>query len=151
MAISQNTALFSILGTIYGGDGVQTFALPNLQGRAPMHWGTVSGLPSTVVGETMGQASVTLLTSNLPPHSHAAYGQQIGTGTTRSPTPDANSFLSNCTAGNQLYDSTTPVVNAQFAPNAISPSGGSLPHDNMQPYLALNFCIAQYGVYPSRP
>lgn len=150
LSISQNTALFSILGTTYGGDGQVTFALPNLQGQAPMHWGTTPNLPTTYLGEYQGMSSVTLLVSEIPSHTHTATAQQSGSGTTRTAIPSADTFLSNATAGNQVYDSTSPLINAMFSPNAISPTGGTHPHDNMQPYLALNLCIAVEGVFPAR-
>lgn len=83
LSISQNTALFSILGTTYGGDGQVTFALPNLQGQAPMHWGTTPNLPTTYLGGYQGMSSVTLLVSEIPSHTHTATAQQSGSGTTR--------------------------------------------------------------------
>jgi microcystin-dependent protein len=150
MAITQNTALFSILGTIYGGNGQTTFALPNLQGQGPMHWGSTGGLPSTVIGEVQGMSDVTLLITNLPAHTHAAMAAIPTGSSTRSAIPDATTYLSAASAGEDVYDTTTPVINAPFAPQAISPAGGSLPHENMQPYLALNFCVAIAGVYPAR-
>lgn len=150
LSIAQNTALFSIIGTTYGGNGQTTFALPNLQGQGPMHWGSTGGLPTTVIGELQGSTSVTLLLSNLPQHGHAAIAAQAGSGATRTSIPDAASFLSNATAGNQLWDSTSPLINAPFSGNALSVTGGNHSHENQQPYLALNFCIAVEGVFPSR-
>ena len=150
LAITQNTALFSILGTIYGGNGQTTFALPNLQGQAPMHWGTTAGQPQTVIGETMGVSDVTLLITNLPAHTHTASAAATTSTSTRTAAPDAASFLAGATATELVWDSTTPLVNAPFAPQAISATGGNLPHENMQPYLALNMCIAIQGVFPSR-
>ena len=150
LSIAQNTALFSILGTTFGGDGRTTFALPNLQGQAPMHWGTTSGLPTTVLGEDQGAPTMTLLFSEMPVHTHTAVAMSTTTGATRTAIPDYMSYLAGATAGNAAYDSTTPVINASFAQTAISAAGGSQPHDNMQPYLALNLCIAVEGVFPSR-
>jgi len=150
LSIAQNTALFSILGTTYGGDGRVTFALPNLQGQAPMHWGQTGSLPPTDIGEMQGTSQVTLLTMQLPAHTHAATVLSTGAGATRTAIPNTNSFISTATAGNAAYDSTTPVINAPFAPQAISITGGSQSHENMQPYLALNICIAVEGVFPSR-
>ena len=149
MAIQQNPALFSIIGTTYGGNGTTNFALPDLQGQAPMHWGTTGGLPPTVLGEVQGVSSVTLLVSNLPQHTHAAIAA-AGTSATHTAIPDANSYLSNSTQGDSLWDSTAPVINAPFYPLAIGMTGGSQAHDNMQPYLTLNYCIAVEGVFPSR-
>lgn len=150
LSISQNTALFSILGTTYGGNGQTTFALPNLQGQAPMHWGTTGGLPATVIGEAQGSSAVTLFFSEIPAHTHFAVAQQAGTGTTRTAIPDSASFLSAATQGDSLYDTTAPVLTTPFAPNTISTAGGNQPHDNMQPYLALNICIAVEGAFPAR-
>lgn len=148
LSITQNTALFSIIGTTYGGNGQTTFALPDLQGQVPMHWGTTGGLPSTVLGEVQGTSTVTLFVTEIPAHTHSAVAAS-GTGT-HTAIPDATTYLSTATAGNAAYDSTAPLINAPFAANAISITGGSLPHENMQPYLALNFCIAIQGVFPSR-
>jgi microcystin-dependent protein len=150
LSIAQNTALFSILGTTFGGNGQTTFALPNLQGQAPMHWGTTSGLPATDLGEVQGVSTATLLFSEMPAHTHTAVAVSTTTGATRTAVPDNTSYLAGATAGNAAYDSTSPIINAVFAQAAISPAGGSQPHDNMQPYLALNLCIAVEGVFPSR-
>jgi microcystin-dependent protein len=144
--ISQNTALFSLLGTFYGGDGKSTFALPNLQGSAPMHQGQGPGLSQRFLGEQGGEPAVTLLQSEMPGHSHGAKANAAGNdqvspvnnvwgalGTTRTPPP--------------LYQTTQ---NTQMSPFALSLTGGSLPHNNMSPYLALTFIIAMQGVYPAR-
>lgn len=148
MAITQNSALFAIIGTTYGGNGQTNFALPNLQGQAPMHWGTTSGVTPTVIGEVQGVANVTLLTGELPQHTHTASAYS-GTGT-HTAIPDATTYLSAATAGDFAYDSTAPVVNAPFGFQAIGISGSSLPHDNMQPYQCINYCIAVEGVFPTR-
>ncbi len=129
LQISQNTALFSLLGTTYGGDGKSTFALPNLQGRAPMHAGSGPGLSPHFLGEEAGVNSVTLLTSEMPSHSHLLLGTNARAGVG---SPDGN------------------VLNRGMDPNMVGPSGGSQPHNNMQPYLALTFIIALQGVYPPR-
>ena len=150
LSIAQYTALFSILGTTYGGDGRVTFALPNLQGRIPMHWGPSSSGLNTVIGETAGSSQVTLLSMQLPAHNH-----KIVTATPtpagpngKSPTPSSTSYLST-TRGSAVYVNGG-TANEIFSPRAISPTGGSAPHDNMQPYLTVNFCIAYEGIYPSR-
>jgi microcystin-dependent protein len=150
MAISQNTALFSILGTTYGGNGTTTFGLPNLQGQIPMHWGTAAGLPTTAAGQPLGQPNITLSLSQLPSHNHpviAATPQGTGEATG---TPDATSFLGQVSGKNFPYLKAPTAFNAPFSPKAISQTGTSLPHDNMQPYLTLNFCISLYGVFPTR-
>ena len=146
LPLSQNTALFSLLGTTYGGDGKSNFALPNMQGNAPMHPGQGPGLSLHDLGETGGSETVSLLESEIPSHSHTMRAS--------SDTADNNSAAGNLSAkplgrGNNLYiTSTTPLVT--MAANALAPAGGDQPHNNMQPYLTLNFCIALQGVYPPR-
>jgi microcystin-dependent protein len=142
MPLSQNTALFSLLGTTYGGDGKSNFALPDLQGRAPMHPGQGSGLSLHDLGETGGSETVTLLESEIPAHSH----------TLRAVEDDASFFAPAgmfVAAGNQMY-TTPPVVNNSLAPEALAIAGGDAPHNNMQPYLTFYFCIALQGVFPPR-
>ena len=150
LSIQQNTALFAILGTNYGGNGTTTFALPNLQGQAPMHWGTTGGLPATVIGEMQGSSNVTVLISELPMHNHAVTAVATSATSVRSAIPDATKFIATASPTELVYDSTSPLLNAPFSPMAISLTGGSLPHENMQPYLALNMCIAVDGIFPSR-
>jgi microcystin-dependent protein len=149
MAITQNQALFAILGTTYGGNGVSTFALPNLQGQIPMHWGNGPGGFNTVIGEVQGQPTVTLLTSQIPLHTHTVSSATVTVAAERSATPSSTSFLSE-SKGAFVYQNPPVTTNAPFSPKAISPNGNSQPHDNMQPYLVLNFCISLYGVFPSR-
>ena len=145
MPISQNTALFSLLGTFYGGDGRSTFGLPNLQGSAPTHQGQGPGLSGYFVGQSGGSGTITLIQSELPVHAHQASGASgssptspanatWGTGAGRTPPP--------------MYVDGSP--NVVMAPTALAPSGGSQPHNNMQPYLTLNFCIAMQGIFPPR-
>jgi microcystin-dependent protein len=148
LSIAQNQALFAILGTTFGGNGTTTFALPNMQGMAPMHWGTTGGLPSTVLGEVQGVSSVTLLFAEMPTHTHTWVAQQTSSTSTRTAIPSIDTYLSNATATDFAYDSTAPVINAPFAPQAISPAGGNHQHDNMSPFLAMNYCIAVEGVFP---
>jgi microcystin-dependent protein len=143
LPLSQNTALFSLLGTTYGGDGKSNFALPNMQGNAPMHPGQGPGLSLHDLGEVGGSQTVSLLESEIPSHSHnvqvsaqdattrIVVGQHPATG-----------------IGVGLYGPTP--ANTTLSPNALSPAGGDQPHNNMQPYLTLNFCIALQGVYPPR-
>ena len=143
LPISQNTALFSLLGTTYGGDGKSTFALPNLTGRAPMHPGQGPGLSLHDLGETGGSDTVTLQQTEIPFHTHAivnvtdAGGQLGGAGNLWG---EANT---------RIY-SPNPNPAQTMSPQAFGATGGSLPHNNMQPYLTLNFCIALQGVFPPR-
>jgi len=145
LPLSQNTALFSLLGTTYGGDGKSNFALPDLQGRAPMHPGQGPGLSLHDLGETGGSETVTLLESEIPSHNHTLGAQNIALGGVVSP---AGNVLNRPASGN-LYDNGSPTVVAMAA-EGIAPAGGDQPHNNMQPYLTLNFCIALQGVFPPR-
>jgi microcystin-dependent protein len=146
MPISQNTALFSLLGTTYGGDGRSTFALPDLQGRAPMQPGQGQGLTSRDLGESGGSDSVTLLGSELPAHEHQTVQASGQPGNTSSP---AGGVYARVFGGGTAYADGAP--DAQMADQGIMPSGGSSPHTNMQPYLTMNFCIALQGIFPARP
>jgi len=150
LSIAQNTALFSILGTTFGGNGTTNFGLPNLQGQIPMHWGNPAGLPVTVIGEVQGQAGVTLTTQQLPIHTHTATASVLGSVAEQSAIPTNTSFLSDAQAGDHTYTATPSSVTAQFSPKAISVTGTSLPHDNMSPYLTLSFCISMNGLFPQR-
>ena len=143
MPISQNTALFSLLGTTYGGDGKSTFALPNLQGNAPMQPGQGPGLSLHDLGETGGSQAVTLLQSEIPMHSHVLNGTN---GPANLQAPAADRVLGR--ANNNVYHAPGNLV--AMAPEALAPAGGNQPHNNMQPYLTLNFCIALQGVFPPR-
>jgi len=144
LPLSQNTALFSLLGTTYGGNGKSTFALPDLQGRAPMHPGQGPGLSLHDLGETDGVEHVTLLESEMPPHSHTVV-------TSSSPGENPSPVDGNLTrsVNGQIYNNT-PANLVYMADQAISPQGGSQPHNNMQPYLTVNYIIALQGVFPSR-
>jgi len=146
LPLSQNTALFSLLGTTYGGDGKSNFALPNLQGSAPMHPGQGPGLSLHDLGETGGTETVTLLESELPLHPHT---QMANTTTATKSLPTGNSFAKGSAMIPYLAPAGAPVV--QMAFQTIAPAGGSLPHNNMQPYLTLYFNIALQGVFPARP
>jgi microcystin-dependent protein len=143
VAISQNTALFSLLGTFYGGDGRSNFALPNMQGKAPLNMGNGAGLTQRVIGETGGEGSVTLLTSELPTHTHTANGNS-GMGDQYGP---PGNFWATDAGGNFEYG---PTANATMAAGAVQSIGGGQPHNNLQQYLVLNFCIAMQGIFPSR-
>ena len=153
MPISQNTALFSLLGTTYGGDGKSTFALPNLQGSAPMQQGQGPGLSDRILGETGGSQDVTLITSEMPAHTHV-----INADTGFASTPDPNQAIymranfddgMGHTGGVQVYSNVAP--NTLMNPLSLAIAGSSFPHNNMMPSLGVNFCIALQGVFPARP
>lgn len=152
LPLSQNTALFSLLGTTYGGDGKSTFALPNLQGSAPLHPGQGPGLSLYDLGQQGGTQTVTLLQSEMPVHSHAmnARGLAGQTNVAGGNLPSNGSWVVGSSFGVvQAYATNAP--NADMSLQAIQPIGGSLPHNNMMPYLTMNFCIALQGVFPPRP
>jgi microcystin-dependent protein len=146
MPLSQNTALFSLLGTTYGGDGKSTFALPDLQGRAPMHPGQGPGLSLHDLGETGGSDTVTLLESEIPAHSHNLMGSTED-GVAGSLT--AGTTISN-SIGGKLYQTVTNSGLTSMNFNALAPAGGDQPHNNLMPYLTFFFCIALQGVFPPR-
>jgi len=146
MPISQNTALFSLLGTVYGGDGKSTFALPDLQGSAPMQPGQGQGLSDRVLGEMSGVESITLLVSEIPVHTHSLMAS-IEVGDNSVPSPLMALATS---AGATVYVTGNPPLGL-MAFQGLPPAGGGLPHNNMQPYLTLNFCIALQGIFPQRP
>jgi microcystin-dependent protein len=144
LPISQNTALFSILGTTYGGDGKTNFGLPNLQGAAPMNAGAGPGLTPRDLGESAGEATVTLLQTSMPSHNHAGMAS-----------------LSDGVQNTPLALAEAPIYGAVPAPGgsnivamaaaSVGPTGGNQPHNNMQPYLGMTFIIALEGIFPSRP
>lgn len=144
LPLSQNTALFSLLGTTYGGDGKSNFALPELQGRAPMHPGQGPGLSLHDLGETGGSETVSLLESEIPSHSHQLRADVLDIADTNVVSSNASFALS---SGGTLYQAAS---NATMSDNTITPAGGDQPHNNMQPYLTLNFCIALQGIFPPR-
>jgi microcystin-dependent protein len=144
LPISQNTALFSLLGTTYGGDGKSNFALPNMQGNAPMHPGQGPGLSLHDLGETGGSETVSLLESEIPSHSHTLRADILDIADTNVVSSNASLALS---SGGTLYQSTP---NGNMSDNAITPAGGDQPHNNLQPYLTLSFCIALQGIFPPR-
>lgn len=143
LPLSQNTALFSLLGTTYGGDGKSNFALPNMQGNVPMHPGQGPGLSLHDLGETGGSDTVTLLESEIPSHSHSVTVSQ-------SDATDQTPANLNFAAGVGIGAYAAPGALTQLSDNAIAPAGGDQPHNNLMPYLTLNFCIALQGVYPPR-
>jgi microcystin-dependent protein len=145
LPLSQNTALFSLLGTTYGGNGKSNFALPNLQGRAPMHPGQGPGLSLHDLGEQGGSETVTLLESEIPAHSHTLRASS-DVGDSFAPNPSTS--LAASTGAAAYQPSATSSV--QLAPEALLPAGGDQPHNNLQPYLTFYFCIALQGVFPPR-
>jgi microcystin-dependent protein len=142
LSIAQNTALFSLLGTTYGGDGITTFALPNLQGRAAISSGQGPGLSPYTLGQVGGEAAHTLTVTEMPSHTH---GAQPASDTTQM-SPQANYWAPNIN-GNATYSATSTGT---MSVNAVANAGGSQPHPNQQPSLAINFCIALVGIFPSR-
>jgi len=152
LSISQNTALFSLIGTFYGGNGTTNFALPNFKGQSPMHWGSGPGLTPTDIGEVQGSAGVTLTSGNLPPHTNQIYSANVAVGSSgeRTPGPTGTSYVSASTSPNAAWKKVPTAMNALAAGNAIGVTGNSQPHENRQPYLVLNLCIAITGVFPSR-
>ncbi|MDP1698304.1 MAG: tail fiber protein [Xanthomonadaceae bacterium] len=151
LPISQNTALFAIIGTTYGGNGTTNFAMPNLQATAPMAWGHAPGLSPRALGETGGSNDVTLLTTEMPQHAHTLQGRnQVGT----SGTPQAGDFLgfdnAATTEENIRFLTNAPITRVNMSPAFVGAVGQSLPHENRQPGLALNFCIATTGIFPPR-
>jgi len=146
MPISQNTALFALLGTTYGGDGKSTFALPDMQGNVPMQPGQGQGLSLRDLGEMSGVESITLLQSEMPLHTHTQLAQ-VDPANLQIPTNTA--CLTRSAGGNAYSTLTSGLVPMAF--QTAAPAGGGLPHNNMQPYLTLNFCIALQGIFPQRP
>lgn len=140
--ISENEVLFQLIGTTYGGDGEETFALPNIQSRAPIHQGPGPGLTSRTLGEMAGVESVTLTTQQIPVHTHPMVVSSANLGTNA----PANNVLA---AGSNvsIYRPAT-IPNQPMNPAAVAPIGGSQPHDNMHPYLVLNYIISMFGIFP---
>jgi microcystin-dependent protein len=153
LPISQNTALFSLLGTFYGGDGKSTFALPDLQGSVATSQGQGSGLQQWFLGEQQGSPFVTLIESEIPQHNHFFMTTSAnGTNQTAAGGQLAKGFKGNLQSSNtaKMYSSTASPPVTQMNPAALAIAGGSLPHNNMMPYLTINFCIALQGVFPPR-
>lgn len=149
LPISQNTALFSLIGTFYGGNGQTNFQLPDFRGRAAVNQGQGPGLSDYVVGEQIGSETVTLLSTEMPIHSHQPNGAVIANSSPTA-TPSAASTFTNA-APNNLYAANIPTNQfTQLAPLTIQIAGGSQPHTNQQPYLAVYYCIALQGVFPAR-
>jgi microcystin-dependent protein len=150
LPISQYSAVFAVIGTFYGGDGRTTFGLPNFPGRGAIDQGTGQGLTTRVIGQTLGEEIVGLLTSEMPIHNHTINGAIAASGEGAAEytnTPSADAWIGESSPGNMYVSGP---ANTLMAPQAITLTGGSLPHMNMQPYLALNFCIALQGIFPAR-
>jgi microcystin-dependent protein len=143
MPISENDILFTLIGTTYGGDGQETFNLPNLQSRIPIHAGTGSDGITYTLGEAAGVESVTLTTQQIPIHNHAV----ITTAEIGALNPPAGNILAQC-SGVKVYTGAAPA--AALNANSVTPVGGSQPHENMQPYLVINFIISLFGVFPTQ-
>ena len=140
--ISENDALFNLIGTTYGGDGQNTFALPDLRGRVPVHQGQGQGLSSYIIGQYSGVETVTLTTSQIPLHSHVPQGNSAASNSSNPAgmfwgASSANAYISAASA------------NASVNATALGPGGGSQPHENRMPYLAINFIISLFGIYPT--
>ncbi|MGA3133882.1 MAG: tail fiber protein [Terracidiphilus sp.] len=141
IAISDNSTLFNLIGTTYGGNGQSTFALPNLQSRIPVHMGTGSSGTTYLIGQTGGVESVTLTINQYPSHTHSAMANSNATGSVNSPNNNIPS------TGQNIYRNQAPAVN--LVNGMLSNAGGSVPHENRQPFLVLNWIISLFGIYPS--
>jgi microcystin-dependent protein len=153
LPISQNTALFSLLGTNFGGDGKSTFGLPNLQGNVPIHAGSGPGpgLTQYFIGEVGGEQTHTLLTTEMPAHSHFLNADK---GAASSPSPSNALYMAGDFPGNPggaVWAYTAQGPNVSLNPQTVGITGSSIPHNNLMPTLTLNFCIAMQGVFPARP
>jgi microcystin-dependent protein len=142
LAIAQNDVLFALIGTTYGGDGVNTFALPNLSGRIPIHMGSGSGLSPRVIGQSSGSESVTLISSQLPAHAHLAQAHST-IGSQSSP---QNALW----AASPSASYSTSAPSGAMSTSLIGPAGGSQPHANLMPFVAINFIISLFGIFPSQ-
>lgn len=148
LAINQNTALFSLLGTTYGGNGVTTFALPDLRGRTPIGYGQGSGLSSYVLGQVGGQESVTMISTQMPAHSHTAMVRvSPNAGTANTP---ARNTIATSTDPTRFETDTAPVTTMASTTLELASTGGSQPFDTRSPYLTTQWCIATTGIFPSR-
>ena len=147
MSIPQNSALFALLGTTYGGDGINTFALPDLRGRTGLHYGQGPGLQNYTLGEVSGSETVTLTLPNLPAHTHPLIATETSTATSPEGAFSGKAALASDGSAVTAYGT---VLNTAMSPQAIGQAGGNQPHNNMQPYLVLNWCICVQGIFPSR-
>jgi len=145
LSIAQNTALFSLLGTTFGGDGRVTFGLPDLRGRVPVHQGQGPGLTNRTMGEVSGSETVTLISSEMPMHNHLVSVTNVSGALGQ---PNGNFIGASSNNQTALYRPTSD--GSTLNPQSVGLAGGNQPHNNMQPYLVINFCIAMEGIYPSR-
>lgn len=149
LPIQQYSALFAVIGTTYGGNGTTNFLLPDLRGRAAMHWGNGAGLTPRVIGEVEGSSTVTLTQTQMPAHMHTINAAGPASTAEQTNVPGPTAWIGN-SGPDKLFDNAASPPPVMFAPQAISPQGSSLPHQNMQPYQVLNYCIAYEGLFPSR-
>ncbi|MFN8395116.1 MAG: tail fiber protein [Bacteroidia bacterium] len=154
LAISSNTALFSLLGTTYGGNGIQTFALPNFASRTGLGTGQGAGLSLSILGEVGGIETVTLTSAQIPSHNHTGSGN-VSLGCDNVSVDESNPAgeypgISNSTTGNLYSTVQTGNMGTSNVNITVQPSGGSVPHSNLQPYLGMNYIICMYGIFPSR-
>jgi microcystin-dependent protein len=145
LSIAQNSALFALLGVTYGGNGTQTFGLPDLRGRVPIHQGQGPGLTPRAMGELSGSENVTLLAANMPQHTHTL---QASSSVGNQASPSNNALAASSARGTNNYSSSTP--NTALAAASVGAAGGNQPFSVMQPYLVVNYCIALQGIFPSR-
>lgn len=145
LSVTQNEALFSLLGTVYGGDGRTTFGLPDMRGRIPVHAGSGPGLSSRSLGAKTGTEEVTLTAAQLPSHNHTISGDNAAGG---SSTPTG--YFAKDATSNNIYIKALSGTVTSMRPNMLTNSGGSQSHNNMMPYQCVNFIISLYGIYPSR-
>ncbi len=154
MPISENETLFNLIGTTFGGDGQSTFGLPDLQGRVPIHQGQGGGLSNYVIGQKAGAENVTVITQQLPQHTHTLLSNTSGTGGTNQ-NPVSNAILSN--VGISGGPTTPPLAfkapggtQVTIANSAVGQTGGSQPHNNIQPVIAVTYCISLFGIFPTQ-
>jgi microcystin-dependent protein len=147
LPLTQNSALFSLIGTAYGGNGTSTFQLPNLAARVACSQGTGPGLTSRAIGESFGESAHTLVTGEMPMHTHSMSIHGQSNTAYRSGTPQAGNWLAGPFVALSLV--TNGTANTTLSPNEVGPAGGSQPHENRQPFLALNYCIALSGAFPA--
>jgi microcystin-dependent protein len=150
MSISQNTALFSILGTTYGGNGQTTFALPDLRGRVPVGTGQGPGLPNITLAEITGEPTQTLISTEMPVHVHQVRASTAGQATTANPTNNVLGIGKVPSSSETINMYSAPGATATLDPSGMTAAGGSQPHNNMQPYLGMNYIICLFGIFPSR-
>lgn len=145
LPIAEYDALYALLGTTYGGDGVTTFGIPDLRGRAAINQGKGPGLTQRNMGQMSGEVTHTLITTEMPSHSHPV---TASTRTSTSPSPENTFYAKDSNVGATIY--STAASNTTMNPQMISVAGGNQPHENMQPFLVINFCIALEGIFPSQ-